>query len=166
MKRLFSLIIEYPCYWIKLLFKENFNQYKIVERASLCFLVFCTLVILGAFYFFNSWKFDEPPAELFSRFGSIITSIAVIGEFILSRILSGIRNNIDNIRNPFNQHCSGQYYNFNHIITKLNKSALEINIMIVDYRKIEITSQLCIHTSLLIGTVVWGYGDLLFKCWN
>tara|TARA_R110000737_G_C14624499_1_gene494332 strand:- start:11111 stop:11545 length:435 start_codon:yes stop_codon:yes gene_type:complete len=116
-----------------------------------CWLVLCYLLLTCAYYGVGA-SLDSSPAIWFQRSGSVIVCIAIIAEIRMLKLSRITEEEITKLRGE-------------NTFTK--KSAISWNWMVANAKtknklKGEVFLRNHIHLFLIIGTITWGYGDIIF----
>ena len=114
---------------------KNFYMNKI-NRKPIIFLIIAWLLVLFSLYLEIIWR-----GSLFSRSGSLMVLFAFIAEYYLLRTRDRYHSN------QLKAYSSGNQVNFEEVHPSKNHQYLEK----------------ASHITVIIGTIIWGYGDLLFQ---
>jgi energy-coupling factor transporter transmembrane protein EcfT len=106
------------------------------NRKPIVFLIIAWLIVLISFYLEAIWG-----SLLFSRSGSLMVLFAFIAEYYLLRTRDKYHGN------QLKTFSRGNQVNFEEVHPSKSHQYLE---------KVS-------HITVIIGTVIWGYGDLLFQ---
>lgn len=109
---------------------------KTNRRKPIIFLIISWLLVLFSFYLEAIWR-----SSLFSRSGSLMVLFAFIAEYYLLRVRDKYHSN------QLKTYSRGNQVNFKEIHPSKSHQYLE---------KVS-------HITVIIGTIIWGYGDLLFQ---
>ena len=109
------------------------NNYN---RKPMIFLTLSWLVVLTSLYL--ETVFNE---ALFSRSGSLMVLFAVIADYDM------LRTRDDYHSEQLNKHLQGVRVDFKDIHPSKSHQHLET----------------AAHITIILGTIIWGYGDLLFQ---
>ena len=107
-----------------------------INRKPIIFLIIAWLLVLLSLYLEIIWR-----GTLFSRSGSLMVLFAFIAEYYLLRTRDRYHSN------QLKAYSRGDQVNFEEVHPSKSHQYLE---------KVS-------HITIIIGTVMWGYGDLLFQ---
>lgn len=105
--------------------------------------------------------FSDSSREWFQRSGAIVVAISIVIEFIILKFLQYM--NDDQAEKQCVMDKFSRQGTFEGHLESLSDSIVEGQHSLKASHKVSI---IVIHINLFIGTVIWGYGDLIYKAFN
>jgi hypothetical protein len=112
-------------------------------RLPIILMIYIIIFNVGTF----GWlKPGNDPSEIwFQRMGAILVVLSIYSEILTKRYQVEFTKELKNIR----EHLLNREFIY---IFKLGLAA--------------ITSETMVHSQLVLGTIIWGYGDLIYRFFN